>query len=645
MVSLGEEDDVKRYALLGWFQTLILAGLITGTAWILGGARTWVVLPAYMAIGTLIFTQIIRIILTRDSVLFRFDWGDAWVVLFVLYACARYLTSPVEYVARLEWMTILSCATIFWMARYSLTHSSQGVFLLYILALNGLGLAIFSIWLGMHPGCHPFGEDLAQHYAPRLIGPFGCPNHLGDFLLIATSATLGLALFIRGLWVVRVALFYMAGLMIVVIGLTLSRGSWLGLVFVLLAVTIFSVRHSSLQWFFPVGLYLLSLIAGVLVIFHFPLSIDRIEEIYQHIEQHTLDQYARIQLIHDSLRIWRDHFWWGSGMASFNFEHQRFQNPHFPVHAYYAHNDYLNTLADYGLVGIFLVLGFLLTVTFSLFRRVDHRAPSSRRILLCASVAAWMGVCIHCFVDFNLHIPVCAFSLFLVTGLGLRRSNMGGLHLPYGERQLVHGAFALFLTVVLIAFMGKCWQTASGYYPYWRAVSFSSKLEPNSTESILPLDEALPLLTRSSQEDPQAPDTLSLLGHLYEGEAFKASNPRDTQSLALASISWFQACLQFNPLDDYPMLHMGEVYDLLKRPDEALFCFETIVQHQPYNGYFRQALAAHLRRSGRIPEAIAAYQAAVTCPYGAQGALEILGDLTSQLPTPIDPYHHEPTLP
>jgi O-antigen ligase len=581
----------------------------------------------------------------RDSAVFRFDAVDAWAGLFVVYAGIRYFTSPGEYDARLEWLTLLSCATVFWVARYGLTHSSQGVFLLYILVLNGLGLSIFAIWLRMHPEYLPYGEDLALHYAPRMIGPFGCPNHLGDFLLVAFSAALGLALFTVGKWAVRVLLFYVAGLMLIVLALTLSRGSWLGLVFATLAITIFCIRHASLQWFFSLGVYLLGLVMGAVLLVRIPPFAQRIDEITQHIQQHTLDQYVRIQLAHDSLKIWRDHFWWGSGMATFNLEHPKYQGPLFNTHAYYAHNDYLNTLADYGLVGVILIAGFMVAVTWLLFRRVDYRSPSVRRILLCTGVAAWMGVTVHCLVDFNLHIPACALALFLVTGLGLRRSKLVGLHLPYGERQTVQLIFAGLLVVLLAGFVNWGWQTARGYYPYWKAVAYSPKLEPNISGTPRPLAEAIPLLKEAAQEDPANPLALGLLGDLYRTQA--AGETEDAQKAALAqeAIHWYQAARQASPLDDDLLLKQGLVYGLLQRYPETYLCFHEAIAQQPYNGYYRQVLAAQLRAQGRVAEALEAYQAAQACPYGGEGADQEIAKLRQALPTPIDPYDHPPTEP
>ncbi len=648
MLSLGVEEDVKRYPLLGWMQAIVLAILVTGTAWALGGARTWAMLPALAAVGVLVLVQILRIILTRDSFLFRFDLADTWVLFFLIYAFLRYLTSPIEYYSRLELMIIVACTTIFWVARYGLTHSSQGIFLLYVLAFNGIGIAGFSIWMRMHPEILPYGENLARFYDPRMIGPFGRPNQLGDFLLIAVSAAFGTALFTRGNWVMRVIMFGAVGLMLAVICLTLSWGCWLGVLFIFLTLTMFCIRHSSLQWFFPVGFFLVGLIAGLLALWQNPIFIERITEIHQHAQQHTLHHYLRVELAKDCLKILHDHPWIGSGMATFNFLQPHYENSQSLVRAPYALNEYLNLLSDYGVIGGILVLGFLLTVTVLLFRRLDHRTPSALRILLSASLAAWSAVLVHCLVDFNLHIPACAFAFSLVTGLGLRYSTIAGLHLPHGERQAVHFVFAFFLSALLTGFGWLGWKTAGGFYPYWQAVSFSTKLDPNRDGPFLPFDEAIPLLKKSAMIDPSSPDTASLLGDLYRAQAAEIPSVNERVPLASESIHWYQTYHQINPLDDDALYKLGLSYDLLNRNIEACLCYQIIIDRQPYNGFYHQALGRSLQNQGKISESIQAYQAAQNCPYGNTGVeeeLKYLELLQAQEPEEVHPSIHHETLP
>jgi O-antigen ligase len=107
-------------------------------------------------------------------------------------------------------------------------------------------------------------------------------------------------------------------------------------------------------------------------------------------------------------------------MASFDDYHLRlpFQVQH---RAVYAHNDYVNTLSDYGVVGSAIVLAFLLAVAWFLFRgrsAVNERLILSRRL----GWAALAAMAVHEVVDFNLHLPACALAFFAILGLATSRT-------------------------------------------------------------------------------------------------------------------------------------------------------------------------------------------------------------------------------
>lgn len=648
MLSSVDDEEGSQSPLLAFLQALLLAAMLVGTALILGGARLWVMLPVYGLTAVLIAVQILRVVRGSRSPVFRFDVTDGFVLAFLVYAVVRYWTAPVEFIARVELLNIFTYATCFWVARYAFTHSSQALFVLYTLAITGIGVATFALWLKANPAFLPYGETLHLYYAPRLLGTFGCPNHLGSFLVICTSVTLGAAMFVRGLWPWRIVLFYGAGLMILVIGLSLSRGSWMGLLFAFLALSIFSMRHSSLKWYFPLAFFLVFVFGGVVTLWQIPLFHERLQEIFLHLQNNTLDQYVRIQLAQDGWKIWMDHFWLGAGPATFEYLHPRYQSAVYNTHAYYTHNDYLNLLTDYGLLGGLLVAGFLLTVTFTLCRHVDHRSRSVYRILLAGAVAAWAALLMHSWVDFNLHIPACAMALFVVTGLGLRRTGAVGAHLPYQNRQSINLGFAALMVVVLVGF---CWfgvRTAQGYYPYWQVVKNSPKLNPHEAGEYLAPEAAIPLLEQAVRNDPKALEPRILLGDFYRVAAAQSTSPRERQQMGLQAIQAYQAAAQANPLDDAIIMKQGMVYDLLSRYDEAYLCYRLITTRRPHNGFYHTALGQHFLLRNRPEKATQAFQQAMLCPFGTEEAKAMLQKLQAQPVVPDLPaevFDHPPTIP
>jgi hypothetical protein len=95
----------------------------------------------------------------------------------------------------------------------------------------------------------------------------------------------------------------------------------------------------------------------------------------------------------------------------------------------YAHCDYLQTLAEWGIVGAllwFLLFGFGLGRTAWVFLRSDRRLPETTRTFLVVFLLALTSVVVHAAVDFPLQIAslqlYVAVVLGLVTSVGLSQS-------------------------------------------------------------------------------------------------------------------------------------------------------------------------------------------------------------------------------
>jgi len=126
----------------------------------------------------------------------------------------------------------------------------------------------------------------------------------------------------------------------------------------------------------------------------------------------------------DSLRIVRDHPWIGTGFGSFKTVYGQYQS--FPDDSLWdhAHNDYVELLAETGLIGGGLTaLAILLFLNLSFRRLLDRLARGSGWMALGAALGC-CGLLVHSFFDFNLHLPANALWFALCVALATCRPGL-----------------------------------------------------------------------------------------------------------------------------------------------------------------------------------------------------------------------------
>jgi len=83
----------------------------------------------------------------------------------------------------------------------------------------------------------------------------------------------------------------------------------------------------------------------------------------------------------------------------------------------YAHNDYLQSLAELGLAGFLIVATLIAAVLFQGIRATVRHATPDGRALATACVASIAAILLHSTVDFNLYIPANALVLAWISAI------------------------------------------------------------------------------------------------------------------------------------------------------------------------------------------------------------------------------------
>jgi O-antigen ligase len=125
----------------------------------------------------------------------------------------------------------------------------------------------------------------------------------------------------------------------------------------------------------------------------------------------------------DALRMFRAHPFLGVGLGNFETAYPGYQS--FPSDLWidHAHNDYVEALAETGLLGALLIFWALALFFRLAFREWDQRLRSKGGWIRLGAAVGCCGLLVHSFFDFNLHIPANAAWFAVLAGVATTGNN------------------------------------------------------------------------------------------------------------------------------------------------------------------------------------------------------------------------------
>jgi len=502
-----------------------------------------------------------------------------WAVLaFAAYAIGRYCTADIEYVARQELAKVLVYTFLFFAVLNNL-HRRESVqivtFTLLGLGMVIAGYAVYQFLSGSDRVWHLF-----KPYKNRGTGTYVNPNHLGGFLEMLLPLALTTALLARFKPLTRILAGY-AGLVIFSgLGVTVSRGAWVATAFGLLLLCFALMFYR--QYRLPVILVVTIAFSGAaLFVYESPATQLRLRQITS---SHTgnVDDDMRFSLWQPAVQVWRENPWWGAGPAHYDYRFRTYRPILVQRRPDRVHNDYLNTLADWGLVGFGLVTTAWGLLAFTLYRSWPYVRGSSTQLgdkksstkfsfVLGASIGL-TSLLLHSFIDFNWHIP--ANAVLAVTLMALLSAFTRFATESYWVR--VGWVLRILGSVVLVA--GAVWLGAEGWRKY-RENGWLRQAERASLYS----PEQVALLKNAYAVEPRNFETTYAIGEGLRMQS--AEGGRNYRELAQEALGFFHLGIRLNPWDGYQYLRYGACLDWLDRRAEADPYFLRAEELDPNGNY------------------------------------------------------------
>jgi O-antigen ligase len=563
-----------------WLQRAVLAlvvALLGFAPAAFGGVR-----PSEMVILWWIIIGVILLWMVRIWVAPKFRFylpPTSWAIIpFVIYSIWRYLNADVEHVARIGELQVILLAVFFFAFINSLYEQESTRTVCYAMVGFAMLFGMYAIYQWL-TGTNTVWGLPRPAYEGRGSGPYVSPNHLAGLLEMVVPIGIAFVAVSRMGALPRIALAYATIVALIGLGVTGSRGGWLATGATTLLLAIMLLR-SRVQWW--VTLAVLVFVAGFGKVLYSRILAPRMEKV----QSYSIAEDGRYRIWSSSWRMWLDQPWAGVGPNHFDIRYPAYRADHWQLHprAGYAHNDYLNALTDWGVIGLGLLLLPIIVAAYGLARSWrflrrsggEFRQKGGNRLALVLGTSAGLvAISIHSFFDFNMHIPanaLVAITLFaLLTTTWRFATERYWFSAHWGARALVTALLAL-------------------------ATAFSAKAVLQETRETWALREverapndekALAALRKAYFIDGKNFEIARQIGERLRFEAWRGD--ADFREKALEAVEWFDRAITLNPYDVFSYLRCGMTLDWLEEHARARPYFDKAIALDP-NHYMTRAL-------------------------------------------------------
>src|SRR6266404_6034865 len=378
-----------------------------------GAVEDWARAVLETSAGFLFLFWAVRAYVTREErVLVSPLLPPLLAFIFVAVAQLLFRGTASPYETRTELQLLTALTLLVFLATQAFRTADDWRFFVWFIMSLGFLVAIFGILqhLTFNGKLYWFRE---MHYGGIPFGPYVNRNHFAGFV----ELILPLALVPLVLGRVRRERWPVVGLFAVVpIGalfLSVSRGGIVsfGVELAVLALVMMQRRTMGKQLFAGAAVLLLALLMVSW------LGVGQLLQRFSSFQSLEVSAGKRASMRRDTGHIFLDNPVSGTGLVTLQIVYPQYESLYDGKIVNHTHNDYLEALAETGILGGLCCAWFLGVLLSESLKRLRQLHNSFAGALQLSGLVACAGFLVHGLVDFNLHIPSNAFLFFLLAHL------------------------------------------------------------------------------------------------------------------------------------------------------------------------------------------------------------------------------------
>ncbi len=582
----------------------------------LGGLPGEYALPMYLCGAALALVWAMKLLWSQEV---SWIWTPLHVPVLglVAYAGLRVWTAPLRHEAEWELLQIGLYALVYFVTAFSFYRSRYRTALLLVVTGLAVAEAIYGYWQYATGNDRVLWYLRPAQYHGRGSGTYICPNHLAGWLeMVALVLLAQIVVNPRPLkslehsFIIKLLEFSAFGVILAGLFATQSRGGWMALA---VGGVLFWLWAWRTQWMPPrvADATVLALLAAIVAALTIPDVRERISETlslnldytfrYDILRVYDPHLEGRVPMTQASWWMFLDHLWVGTGPGSWRWFHPQYRPESMGAFApLYAHNDLFQFAAEYGLVGVLLLVSALGCFCWQSLWLTRRSQPNGERAMALGGFLAVGAMLVHSLVDFNLHIP--ANALLTASIIGLVAALGDNTH--FRRRRLPRaGKTALAVVLLLVA-------AAIAWNGFRLCAAQRYLLNGRNAQAAREWTEALRHYRQAAAVAPHFAEPHARMGEVYRFQYIESSEDGAASPLLSRALTAYQEALQRNPRDAAVWLQVALLYERMGNISEAMTTFDRVFALDPYNPHYLIEYGQFLERRNQYDAALRAYEKA-----------------------------------
>ena len=401
------------------------------------------------------------------------------------YVIGRAFASPIPYLALSDLLMVGGALCVYLLIALYVSAPKARLWLLGGCFLIGFlhvvaGVIQFRyeddfMFLSHLPDAFPIPQIFRNASGWRASGFYVCPNHMAGYLESLAVFALAYCCWGRLSPIARMVLGYVVIYCLVGIALTGSRGGYLSSAFAMVALVGLSLwflkklRSSRLGVMMAVSVTL-----GAVVVGGGAFAMNRNATIGDRMSQISYDAGAvRFDMWQAAVKQAKLNPIWGTGAGTYLYYGREFRSPNVQRDPIHAHCDYLELLAEYGIIGCGLMAFFIGAHVIAGVKsasliirnrlRPSGRSFSNELAVIAGALATVAALLAHSVVDFNFHLPANTLFFAAVFGI-LACPTTDPKLLPERADASLARVSRIILPLVAVLLSAKCFAVFRGEY-------------------------------------------------------------------------------------------------------------------------------------------------------------------------------------